>query len=95
MVASAPRIDPRLLAALARLDRGGGSAAELNRKLGVVAEHLGLTRPSYEQVRVHLTLLRSKQLDPSLGEVLLDIAFRARPPTAVLDALAGTPLRPL
>src|SRR5204862_47272 len=54
-----PRIDERLVAALARLDDPTLPIAETNRRLGVVAEGLGLIRPSYQQVRIidHLRLL--------------------------------------
>jgi hypothetical protein len=47
--ASAPRIDPRLLAALTRLDDGSRPVADLHRHLGEVADWLEVPRPSYEQ----------------------------------------------
>ena len=79
MVSSAPRIDSRLLAALDRLDDGTVPFAEVNRRLGVVAEHLGLARPSYEQVRVAIKARRRLGASPAAGELLLDVALRARP----------------
>jgi hypothetical protein len=85
----APRIDPRLLAALVRLERRrSGPIAETHRRLGEVADFLGLPRPSYERVRVLVNEHRRNALNPGPGEMLLDIAFRKRPPQAVLDALA-------
>jgi hypothetical protein len=42
-----PRIDQRLVAEIARLDDPTLPIAETNRRLGVVAEGLGLLRPSY------------------------------------------------
>lgn len=88
LTTAAPRIDERLVAALARLDDPTFPIAEINRRLGVVAEGLGLTRPSYQQVRVIVHQLRSQSRSPRVGETLLEISFRVKPPTAILDALA-------
>jgi hypothetical protein len=87
---SAPRIDSRLVAAIECLDDASVRIAETNRRVGEVAEALGLARPSYEQVRkiVHETRRMGPRVGP--GQVLLDIAFRVRPPTAFGDFLAGT-----
>jgi len=79
-----------LVAALVRLDRTDHPMAETNRRLGAVAEHLGLTRPSYQQVRVVIHQLRAQKRGPGIGSVLLEIALRARPPEALVEALAGT-----
>jgi hypothetical protein len=88
LTTAAPRIDERLVAALGRLDDPTLPIAEINRRLGVVSEALGLTRPSYQQVRVIVHQLRSQSRSPRVGETLLDISFRVKPPTAILDALA-------
>lgn len=87
MPSSAPRIDPRLVEALIRLDNTGRPIAETNRRLGRVAEALGIPRPSYEQVRVLVHSIRSTERRPGIAAVLLDIAFRVRPPAAVLELL--------
>ena len=87
---SAPRIDPRLHAALGRLAREDRSIADVWRRLGTVASELELSRPSYEQVRVLVHEHAQRGLAPSTGEVLLDIALRQRPPEALVDQLAGT-----
>ena len=84
MPRAAPRIDERLVAALSRLD-GDRPIAETHRRLGALADHLGLARPSYEQTRVLLHELRARRRSPSHGEILLDVAFRNRPPEALLD----------
>jgi hypothetical protein len=83
----APKIDEKLVGALARLDDPTLPIAEINRRIGVVAEHLGLVRPSYQQVRVIVHELRRNERSPKLGETLLEIAFRSRPPSAFLDYL--------
>ena len=90
MPRAAPHIDARLITGLARLDDPGRSIAETNRRLGALADELGLTRPSYEQTRTVVHALRARRRDPEVGQVLLDIAFRVRPPEALLDVVAGT-----
>jgi hypothetical protein len=85
-----PRIDSRLLAALEHLDDRSIPIAETYRRLGAVARELGLVRPSYEQIRTIVHRTRRIPSGPSTGDVLLDIAFRSRPPTALLDHLSGT-----
>jgi hypothetical protein len=88
--ASGPRIDTRLVAALERLDDRDVPIAETYRRLGRVARHLRLFRPSNEQVRRLVHLARLKGRTPSAGDILLDVAFRIRPPVAIGDFLAGT-----
>jgi hypothetical protein len=51
VVAAAPRYDPRLRRALAALDDRTIPIAETCRRLGAVAEALGVPRPSYVHVR--------------------------------------------
>jgi hypothetical protein len=51
VTASAPRYDPRLLAAIRRLDDEGRPIAETCRRVGEVAATLGLPRPSYVHLR--------------------------------------------
>jgi hypothetical protein len=86
---AAPRIDSRLVAALERLDEPSRPMADTWRRVGLVARELGLVRPSYEQVRVLVHEFRRRGRRPTAGDVLLDVAFRVRPPTAILDHLAG------
>jgi hypothetical protein len=90
MAASAPTIDSRLVAAIEVLDDPGVRIAETNRRLGEIADSLGLPRPSYEQVRTIVHRARRLGPQPGAGQVLLEIAFRVRPPTAFGDYLAGT-----
>ena len=87
MPSAAPRIDERLIAALARLEAVGRPIAESHRRLGVLAERLRCPRPSYEQTRVLVHKLRARKRRPSAGEVLLDIAVQKLPPQAILDLL--------
>jgi hypothetical protein len=89
MASSAPRTDGRLVAAIERLDDPAVRIAETNRKVGLVAEALGLARPSYEQVRRIVHAARRRGRHPTTGEVLLDIAFHVRPPAALGEHFAG------
>ena len=85
-----PRIDERLVAALARLDDPTLPIAETNRRLGVVAEGLGLIRPSYQQVRVIVHELRSDKRSSRLGETLLEVAYGMRTREQILRVLEGS-----
>ena len=64
--------------------------AEVNRRVGAEAERLGLPRPSYQRIRVLVhELRRRRRRQPTTASVLVDIAFRARPVTALLDHVSG------
>jgi hypothetical protein len=87
VTASAPRIDSQLVAALARIDDGKRPIADTHRRVGVVADHLGLARPSYEQVRTIVHLIRAERRDPRLGELLLTAAWSTRSKKPILDVI--------
>jgi hypothetical protein len=87
MCRCAPRTDLRLVAVLARIDDRDRPIAETNRRLGVIAEGLGIDRPSYEQVRRLVHALREHRADPTIGQILLDVYFRVRPPEALFEAI--------
>ena len=89
MADAAPRIGPALLAALERLDDDRLPIAEVYRRVAGVAEIIGCSRPSYEQIRVLVHEHRARGLAPSAGEILLAVASRGRPPEALLDLLEG------
>ena len=86
----APRISNRLRDEIDRLASKPYRAAEVCRAIGKTAEEQGVRRPSYEQVRTLVHQLRALKRDPSIGQVLLDIDLRRRPPEAIVDALVGT-----
>jgi hypothetical protein len=89
MVAAGPRLSPKLLAAIARIDDGSMAIAEINRRVGRRAERLGRPRPSYECVREHVHAVRRRRRVPSTTEVLVDVALRVSPVDAVLDHVSG------
>jgi hypothetical protein len=92
----APRLSPRLLEAIARLDDPRLPIAEVNRRVGAEAARLGLPRPSYQRVRVLVNTIRDARRrarrQPSTASVLLDVALRVRPPEAILEQMAGVPI---
>lgn len=90
MVPSAPRLHPRLVNEIFRLGKSHLSAAEITRRVGAKAADDGLPRPSYERVRLLVHEARLRELEPSTADVLLDVAFRVRPPDAIGAHLAGT-----
>jgi hypothetical protein len=63
VVASSPRVDPRLVAAAFALDDRRESYAETCRRVGVVADQLGLPRPSYDTIRVLLRVDREERAE--------------------------------
>jgi hypothetical protein len=54
VVSAAPRISRRLIEELVRLDDERVPIAETYRRVAAEAERLGLTRPSYQRIRVLL-----------------------------------------
>lgn len=88
---SAVALHDRLWKTLSAIDDGSLPVAELHRRVGVVADSLGLTRPSYQTVRRAARAQRQwTSARPSTAEVLLEITTRARPPEHLLDLLGGT-----
>ncbi len=94
MLAFAPRLSPRLLDAVVRLDDPSVPIAETYRRIAAEAERLGLRRPSYERIRVLVhESRRLRRRGPTTTSVLFDIALRARPPDAFLDHVSGVGVR--
>jgi len=85
----ATSISPRLLELIERLAQSELPIAEINRRVGVAAGTRGVPRPSYERVRVLVNAARRLRKEPSTAAVLTDIAFRRRPPEALVDHLSG------
>ncbi len=89
MVTLSPRFGPRLLEELARIDDGRLPVAEVWRRVGAAADRLGVTRPGYEGVRVLVHQFRRVRARPTTADVMVDIAFRVRPPQALVEHLSG------
>jgi proteasome lid subunit RPN8/RPN11 len=84
-----PRIRKELLEAIVRHDERTHPIAETCRRVGADAERLGLTRPSYQRVRELVHQSRRLRRGPTTASVLVDVAFRVRPPDAVVDHFSG------
>ena len=83
MYAAAPRLDPRLLAAIERLDDSSLPIAETYRSRGAAIE-LGIPRPSYERVRRHVQeVRRSRERARVARETILAVILHQKP----VDAL--------
>jgi hypothetical protein len=89
VVRSAPRIDERLLDAVARLDDGTVPIAEVWRRVGAEADAAALTRPSYERIRelVHLSRDLRARLGPSAVQILWEGGSGIRGYTNTIDQL--------
>ncbi len=86
MYAAAPRLDPRLLTAIARLDDSTLPIAETYRKCRGAAEELGIPRPSYERVRLHVQeIRRRKKRDRLAHETILAVLLHQKPVDALND----------
>lgn len=90
-VGFAPRLSPRLLDAIVRLDDRNVSIAEVNRRVGAEAWRLGLPKPSYQRVRVlvHEARRVRQRRGPSVASLLFDVSANARDPRHVLDYLVA------
>jgi hypothetical protein len=77
--------------AVVRLDDTSVPIAETYRRVADEAVRLGLSRPSYQRIRVlvHETRRLRARRGPTTASVLLDIVLRARPPDALLDHVSG------
>jgi len=82
-------MSPRLLETLVKADSPSVPIAETCRRVGREADRIGLARPSYERVRLLVHESRRIRRGPSTASVLADVAFRVRPPEAVLDRISG------
>ena len=79
MVASAPRIDIRLVRVARRLGRRASSTADVHRSVGAYAARIGVTRPSYEQIRLVVNDARIPKARRATVQLLLDVHLQRRP----------------
>jgi hypothetical protein len=86
--AAGPRLERRFLEGVTRLDDRSVPIAETYRRIRDLAEQLGVPRPSYERVRLHLRAVRSRQ-DERLRtrDLVLELAYNTRPADAVMRDL--------
>ena len=88
MYAAAPRLDRRLLEAIARIDDPSEPIAETYRRSREVAAELGIPRPSYERVRLHVHVARRRREQRRRArDTLIAVALHQKPPDALYDIL--------
>jgi len=64
------------------------SAAEVHRSVGAYAEHIGLFRPSYQQIRLVVNEARLQQLAlRATAQLLLEVDLGIRPVRDLLQLL--------
>jgi hypothetical protein len=86
--AAGPRLDERFVQAMVLLDDRTVPMAETYRRLRVLAEQMGVARPSYERVRIELRAARRRHAERGRArELAFDLAFNTRPADAVLADL--------
>lgn len=95
MCASAPRLDPRLVKAIVRLDDTTVPIAETYRRSREVAARMGIPRPSYQAHRelIH-DARRERARRRANRETLIRVALYLDP-TDALYGLEHTPYRAL
>jgi len=77
--AAAPRVERRFLEALRRLDDRSVPIAETYRRARGLADQMGVPRPSYEHVRLHLQATRWRELDRKKArDLLFELAYNTR-----------------
>ena len=79
MPIAAPRIHPALLFALEQIDRKSRPIADTHRRLGTIADLIGVPRPSYQRTRLLVHEHRRRKLKPSAGRILFEVMTSQTP----------------
>jgi hypothetical protein len=88
MYSAAPRLDRRLLDALANVDDPSEPIAETYRRCRKVAADLDIPRPSYERVRIEVhEIRRERERRRNARETLIRVALHQAPVHALYDVL--------
>ena len=88
MYSASPRLDKRLLDAIAGVDDSSQPMAETYRRTRSLAAAFGLPRPSYERVRQHSTSsVRSANETGVKRETLLAVALYQAPVSALYEVV--------
>lgn len=79
MYAAGPRVEKELLDGAAKLDDRSEPMAETYRRLRALAAQMGVPRPSYERMRVHLRAERKRtQERTAVRELVFQLAYNTR-----------------
>ena len=88
MYAAGPRLERRFLDGVVQLDDSTVPIAETYRRARDLAMQMGIPRPSYERLRVHLRAARRRQDERQRArELLFQLAYNTRPADAVVQDL--------
>jgi hypothetical protein len=88
MYSAAPRIERRFLKGVAKLDDRSEPIAETYRRTRDLAAQMGVPRPSYERVRLHLHAARRREEERRrTRELILQLAYNTRPANEVVPEL--------
>lgn len=86
--AAGPRVERRFLDGAVQLDDRSVPIAETYRRVRDLAEQMGIPRPSYERLRVHLRATRRREEDRTrTRELVFQLAYNTRPADVVLPEL--------
>ncbi len=79
MYAAGPRVDERFLEHVVELDDRSVPIAETYRRTRTLAAQMGIPRPSYERVRLHLRSTRLRRHERKRARALaLELAYNTR-----------------
>jgi hypothetical protein len=95
VVTLAPRISHRLIEAIVRFDDRSRPIAETYRRVGVEAERLGLTRPSYQRIRELVHEARNARPRLSVSDVVRLVTMPLKNTDDGLDRLRQLGVRPI
>jgi hypothetical protein len=95
VVTMAPRISGRLIEAIVRFDDTRRPIAETHRRVGAEAEHLGLTRPSYQRIRELVHQVRNMRPRLSVSDVVRIVCTPLKGTDDALERLRELGVRPI
>ena len=88
MYAAAPRVERRFLKRVAKLDDRSLPMAETHRRARDLAQQMGIPRPSYERVRLHLHAARRRDEEKKrTRDLIIQLAYNTRPANEVVPEL--------
>jgi hypothetical protein len=86
--AAGPRVERRFLKAVAKLDDRSVPMAETYRRARDLALQMGIPRPSYERVRLHLHAARKgDEQKQRTRDLIIHLAYNTRPADEVVPEL--------
>ena len=88
MYAAVPRVERRFLKRVAKLDDRSLPMAETHRRARDLAQQMGIPRPSYERVRLHLHAARRRDEERKrTRDLIIQLAYNTRPANEVVPEL--------